>query len=225
MGEIDRPEPSQLRISDADRHRVAEVLREAAGEGRLDLDELDQRLGDTWSARTYADLVPITADLPGHVTPAPGAAAAPRPGTAPRYTTSVVLMGGQDRKGEWEVGDRYHAVALMGGVILDLREAVFATHEVVINASAVMGSVDVVVNARTRVTVDGVGIMGTFDEARSRVLPEIDPGSPHVRVRGLALMGAVTVSRKQMPGEPRPPRRPRLPRGGPPHLPPHLPGH
>ena len=61
---MDTPDPSQLRISDQDRHQVAEVLREAAGEGRIDLEELDQRLDATFAARTYADLVPITLDLP-----------------------------------------------------------------------------------------------------------------------------------------------------------------
>jgi Domain of unknown function (DUF1707) len=38
--------PPGLRASDADRDRVAEVLRQAAGEGRLTLDELDERLDD-----------------------------------------------------------------------------------------------------------------------------------------------------------------------------------
>ena len=61
---MDTPDPSQLRISDQDRHQVAEVLREAAGEGRIDFEELDQRLDATYAARTYADLVPITLDLP-----------------------------------------------------------------------------------------------------------------------------------------------------------------
>ena len=37
---MDAQDPSQLRISDDDRHKVAEVLREAAGEGRIDMDEL-----------------------------------------------------------------------------------------------------------------------------------------------------------------------------------------
>ena len=59
-------DPTRLRISDSERHQVAELLREAAGEGRLDLDELDQRLEATYAARTYADLVPITLDLPSH---------------------------------------------------------------------------------------------------------------------------------------------------------------
>ncbi|MCW2760664.1 MAG: hypothetical protein JWR85_865 [Marmoricola sp.] len=57
-------ERSRLRVSDADRHRVAELLREAAGEGRLDIEELDERLEAAYAAKTSADLVPITADLP-----------------------------------------------------------------------------------------------------------------------------------------------------------------
>src|SRR5690606_14939839 len=68
----DRLEPSELRASDADRERVAEVLRQAAAEGRLDLNELDERLGLVYAARTYADLAPLTRDLPtGDVTPLP----------------------------------------------------------------------------------------------------------------------------------------------------------
>ena len=74
MGEIENrpPDPSMLRISDSDRQKVADVLRDAAGEGRIDLEELDERLELTWGAKTYADLVPITADLhlPAHPHPA-----------------------------------------------------------------------------------------------------------------------------------------------------------
>jgi hypothetical protein len=47
---------SRMRISDADRHRVAEVLREAAGEGRLEFDEFDERLELTFSATPPAEL-------------------------------------------------------------------------------------------------------------------------------------------------------------------------
>jgi len=61
-----RREAAEMRISDAERHDVAEVLRNAAGDGRIDLAELDERLEATYAAKTYADLVPITADLPVH---------------------------------------------------------------------------------------------------------------------------------------------------------------
>jgi Domain of unknown function (DUF1707) len=62
-----------LRIADADRERVAERLRRAAGEGRLAADELEERLEAAFGARTQADLTPLVADLP-----------AERPPTGPR---------------------------------------------------------------------------------------------------------------------------------------------
>ena len=123
------PDPTRLRISDADRHQVAEVLREAAGEGRLDIDELDERLEATYGAKVYADLVPILVDLPSGELELPKAAMpARRPGATPasgavRHESSLAIMGGQDRKGVWEVGPTHTAFTLMGGIDIDLREA------------------------------------------------------------------------------------------------------
>ncbi len=208
-GPLEPVDPMQLRISDADRHRVAEFLRDAAGDGRLDLAELDERLGATYAAKVYAELVPLLADLPGEA-PLPPSAPVRRPaGTPPSYpvadlpspTSSFAMMSGQTRKGLWAVGASHTAVSVMGGVDLDLREAVFTNRELVINATAVMGAVDIVVNARTQVVVEGIGVMGAFEEGRAKVPAELDEHSPVVRVRGLALMGAVTVTRKAMPGQ------------------------
>ena len=75
----DRPQP-ELRASDADREATAERLRQACLEGRLDGDELDQRLGEAYAARWTSELERLTAD----VTPAPAAPPAPAPyGYAP----------------------------------------------------------------------------------------------------------------------------------------------
>jgi hypothetical protein len=54
----------QMRAADADRDRVAGILGEAYGEGRLSKDEYDTRLGAALSARTYADLDQVVTDLP-----------------------------------------------------------------------------------------------------------------------------------------------------------------
>ena len=205
-------DPSRMRVSDADRHKVAEVLREAAGEGRLDMAELDERLEATYAAKVYDDLLPIVADLPGAGSAVPEVvspahlARPPRPGAVPtsgatRFDTSVALMGSQTRKGLWEIGATHNAFTLMGGIDLDLREAHLAAPEVVITANAIMGGIDIVVNQWTRVSVEGVGIMGDYSQARDKVAPEIGPQSPLVRVKGLALMGGVTVRRKPMPGQ------------------------
>lgn len=56
--------PQSLRASDADRERVATILRGAAGVGLLTLDEAGDRLGAAYAARTTAELTPLTADLP-----------------------------------------------------------------------------------------------------------------------------------------------------------------
>ena len=58
------PEPYDIRTSDAEREAVAEALRVHAGAGRLQTDELEERLERAYAAQTRADLVPLLADLP-----------------------------------------------------------------------------------------------------------------------------------------------------------------
>jgi hypothetical protein len=201
-------DPGGLRISDHDRHQVAEVLRRAAGEGRIDFAELDERLEAAYAAKTYAQLVPLTADLPEQVPGPPlrGPALAHRtsaPSTfpLPSPNSSFALMSETKRIGVWEVGGQHSALAMMGSVTLDLREVRFGADEVVINAFALMGEVKVVVNPATVVVVDGLAVMGEFSEQRSKAPAEPTAGSPVVRVKGLAVMGSVQVQRKAMPGQ------------------------
>jgi hypothetical protein len=209
MGEVEgRPDPWQMRVSDADRDKVADILRRAAGEGRLRLDELDERLTATYEARTYADLVPITVDLPAHDEqdrPVPGTVPARRPEATPAVThaSSWAVMGDCKRRGHWSLPAQHTAFSLMGSVLLDLREATFQAPATTINASAVMGDVKVLVDARTHVVVDGVPVMGDFKQSRDRVQAAFDHASPTVHVRGLALMGSVSVVRLPPPGTPR----------------------
>jgi hypothetical protein len=201
---MDTPDPSQLRISDQDRHRVAEVLREAAGEGRIDLEELDQRLDATYAARTYADLVPITLDLPATAaTHLPSRPAAPAPSPVvpgPAEERHLAILGGLDRKGVWVVPEHLHVVAFMGGADLDLRQAQFAAREVTITINAVMGGADIKVNPQTHVIMEGVGILGGYSGPSDSVPAELTEHSPVVRIKGFAIMGGVSVSRKPVRG-------------------------
>ena len=61
----------RIRISDADRERVAARLREHFAQGRLSSDELDERISAALTAKTIGDLRPIMADLPDHAPVAP----------------------------------------------------------------------------------------------------------------------------------------------------------
>ena len=195
---------STLRISDEDRHRVAEVLRQAAGDGRIDLEELDQRLEAAYQAKTYGDLVPITVDLPAstsHPTPAPHPVGPATAYTGARHSGSLAVMSETKRTGRWLLEDGHTAFALMGSVVLDLRQAQLGSAEVTVNAHAVMGEVRLFVDAGTTVVVEGYAVMGEYSEQRPKVPFDATRGGPVVRVRGFALMGSVHVQRRGAPGE------------------------
>jgi quercetin dioxygenase-like cupin family protein len=200
MSELPAPDDRhQLRISDADREKVTEVLREAAGEGRITLDELDTRLEATYQAKTYADLVPITRDLPVGNTASPelirrDAYPAERFGGTPKRRRSIAILSGARRGGPWVVPSAYTASAFLGGVDMDLREARFTDREVHIRAYAILGGINIVVPDDIEVDVEGIGFMGAFDHSGSGSGVS---GAPRLRVTGFAFMGGVNVERKR----------------------------
>ena len=186
-----------MRVSDSDRERAADLLREAAGHGRITMDELDERLEVAYAAKTYGDLAAVTRDLP-QPAQAPGTAQrAPvdRIGGTPGAKFSLAILSGARRAGRWVVPPSYVAVAVMGGVELDLREAQFSQPEVTIHAYTVMGGIEITVPEDVDVDVSGVAFMGGFDHNASG--PGV-PGAPRLRVLGFALMGGVEVRRKPL---------------------------
>ena len=195
LASMSEVEPSKMRISDADRNKVAEVLREAAGDGRIDFNELDERLEATFAAKTYAELVPITHDL----APAVATGAAVVPGV--KRERAVAIMGGVERRGIWVVPEHFSVFCMMGGAELDLRQARFSAPEVTLRINAFMGGANIIVNRSTNVIVHGVGIMGGYSAPRSDADVQLTADSPTVHVKGVAIMGGVSVVRKSMPGE------------------------
>ncbi|WP_407565133.1 DUF1707 domain-containing protein [Streptomyces sp. 184] len=197
----------ELRASDADRERVADVLRDALAEGRLAMDEFEERLEEAYRAKTYAQLAPLTRDLPaaGAALPevAPRAAAPGRPasGWAGRIggeaTTrrGIAIMSGFQRKGGWTVPRRFTMFSFWGGGELDLREADFETAEVEIRCISIMGGANVVLPPDMALEVRGIGIMGGFDHSQTGV-PHT-PGTPRVTLTGFAFWGGVGTSRKK----------------------------
>jgi hypothetical protein len=189
-------DPASMRASDQDRERAAEVLRDAAGEGRLDMDELDERLEAVYAAKTYAELEPITRDLPQSgerriVAPAPADLA--RFGGRPLSSSAFAFWSGFGRKGTWVVPPSFTAVAIMGGGTIDMRDARFAEREVTIHATAIMGGIDIVVPEDAHVDVSGVGFMGGFDHSATG---GGEPDGPVIRINGFAFWGGVSVKRR-----------------------------
>ena len=186
-----------MRVSDADREQAAEVLREAAGQGRISMDELDERLELAYASKTYADLTAVTRDLPqGGAALSPAAGAVPsRIGGTPRNKFSIAILSGARRMGSWVLPSRYVAVAVMGGVELDLREARYSEPEVTLHAYALMGGIQITVPEDVEVDVSGFAFMGGFDHNASG--PGV-PGAPRLKVIGFAMMGGVEVRRKPL---------------------------
>jgi hypothetical protein len=190
------PERHEMRISDVERDNVASILRDAAGDGRLDLEELDERLTAVYAAKTYGDLEPITRDLPS-ASSAPAGPAAPsgaRIGGTPSSSVGIGIMGGFERKGTWVVPETFTAVTFWGGGQLDLREARFAAQQVTINAWAIMGGIEILVPDDAEVHVNGIGIMGGFDHRATGAASS--PGAPRIVINGLAFWGGVSVERR-----------------------------
>jgi Domain of unknown function (DUF1707)/Cell wall-active antibiotics response 4TMS YvqF len=191
--------PRDLRCSDVDRERVAEALRQAAGDGRLTLSELEERLDAAFRARTYGQLEPITADLPQGPYPVPGL---PNPVTVPRRPASsahvsmarqeriMTVLGEERRSGRWEVPAKIDVTCLLGEAKLDFTEAIVRHREVVVQVAAIMGSVTLIVPDGIDVRLDmSASILG---ESRQLTGP-VTPGGPVYWVRGFVLLGDVTV--------------------------------
>ncbi|MFJ8231398.1 DUF1707 domain-containing protein [Streptomyces sp. NPDC094448] len=198
----------EIRASDTERERIAERLREAAAEGRLGMDEFNERLDAAYRARTRGDLESLVGDLPET---AHGGSLSAVGGQAPRRWTDRIggragsrqafaLWGGFDRRGRWTVPRVFTAFALMGGGDLDLREADFEDREITVRCWSVMGRIDIAVPPEVTVEVTGARVLGRFRE-EGGVEPRIDPAAPRIRVRGLALMGGVVVTRKHTKAE------------------------
>jgi hypothetical protein len=183
----------QLRVSDEDRERAVLALREAAAEGRLTFDELAGRAELAYTAVSRGELEQLVADLPT----APGARATPDQPPRKRRRWNVAIMGGSVRKGRWRPAPDLVAIALMGGVELDLRDALIDDEDIVITAVACMGGIEIIVPEGIEVDLGGFALMGGH-EYRPGSEP-VRPGTPMVRVRGYALMGGLEVRVKRSP--------------------------
>jgi Domain of unknown function (DUF1707)/Cell wall-active antibiotics response 4TMS YvqF len=181
----------ELRVSDAEREATVVWLREAGGEGRLTLEELAERVERADAARTRGDLDALTADLPRSM---PGGAASLPDAPRKERRWVVAIMGGEERRGRWRPSRRTNAIAVMGGVDIDLREAELADGAEIL-AIPVMGAVTVTVPEGVSVEMSGFALMGGNAGPDDKVLPL--PNAPVVRVRAFSLMGGVVVERKK----------------------------
>lgn len=185
---------AELRASDADRDRIADILRDALAEGRLTAEEHAERVEGVLAAKTVGELDVFIRDLPAaHHRHAPPHAPAPhRPpaGAIPADPDDnlVAVFSASVRKGRWRVGRRIHAYAIFGSVEIDLSEALFEYRQVVIKAFSIFGNIEIRVPENISLRGTGGGVLGNFEVD---TLDSTDPDAPVVYIDGWAVLGNI----------------------------------
>jgi hypothetical protein len=186
----------KLRASHEDRDRVIEVLRVAAGDGRLTSEELDERLEVAFSARTYGELAALTSDLPvGKQAIAPLDVSQP---VAPKDVVRLECRSGNvSRVGRWVVPRRIEVRVTSGGCKLDFTDAVIGHRSVQLDAEVRSGSLTIITKPGIAVDTDDVAIGSGHIKVRTPWGPDV-PVSLLITVSGRVGSGAIVA---------RPPRR------------------
>ncbi|MER5435567.1 DUF1707 domain-containing protein [Streptomyces sp. NPDC002588] len=188
------PTPTaELRASDADRDRIADILREALAEGRLTADEHAERVEGVLAAKTVGELEVFIRDLPAaHPRRAAPAAASHGPvaGAIPvdPDDSVIAVFSSATRRGRWRARRRIHAYAVFGTIEIDLSEALFEYQQVMIKAWAFCGNIEVRVPENVSLRGTGGGVLGNFEVD---ALDSPDPDAPVVYVDGWAVLSNI----------------------------------
>lgn len=175
--------PARLRASHQDRDRVVELLRVAAGDGRLTAEELDERLEKALTARTYGELAALTRDLPA----AAGAAGAEQPKDLVRIECA---SGSAKREGQWVVPRRMDIRARAGSVTLDFTDALITQPVLRIDADVRSGSLHLITRPGVVVDADEVSVRSGSISAPSLWRPEV-PVTLRIEVSGTVGSGSI----------------------------------
>ncbi|MEU4194588.1 DUF1707 domain-containing protein [Kribbella sp. NPDC026611] len=193
------------RVSDLEREEVADVLREAAGEGRLSYGELEERLETLYSSKTYGELVELTTDLPNGPR-APGVQSVPA--VSPQYSGAMVesgpvinvFMSETKRMGQWVVPQRQEINAVLGDVTLDYTEAQIPFAEIHLDVKSILADVKLRVPSNAIVLLDSNPILGSISEQEAALKSVPDPNTPttapiRFHIRGTAILGEIKIKR------------------------------
>ena len=175
-----RAGPAAQRAGDADRDAVAAMLRIAAGEGRIDLSELEERLGQLNQAKTYGELDALVADLP---------AAAQRDTLVLRTTTANIKQAGR-----WVVPKLITAESTTGWITIDFTRAVCAHREVTVEVVTKTAWIELILPEGWAARV---GPLGTYTgHLSNKAAGTPYPGAPTVTVTGDPLFGYIRIRQR-----------------------------
>ena len=192
---MSEPNLPELRASDAEREQTIELLRHAVAEGRLPVDELDERVRSVYTVATRGELQALVADVSTGSIVAETDSHPARPITPGDGGTRrlISIMSGHERKGRWRVAPEVRVVNVMGGTDLDLNEAELSAAETHIRIVSVMGGGEIHVPDGVDVQVSEFSFMGGNDVKLGDQLPP--PGAPVIHLRLVSIMSGFSVRR------------------------------
>jgi hypothetical protein len=175
-GEIAR---SELRASHEDRDRVVELLRVSAGDGRLTSEELDERLEQAMTARTYGELARLVADLP-----AVGSALSPAAALRAKDVVRIDTRSGHvKRVDRWVVPQRMEVKVTSGHVLLDFTQAMITQPTLKLDVEVRSGHIKLLTRPGIVVDADEVAIRSGHVRVKAPWNSEV-PVQLHIEVTG-----------------------------------------
>lgn len=198
-------EARNLRVTDAEKEHVGQLLQRAVGQGMLSLGEFTERMDTALASKTRGELNSVLADLPG-MQIAPDQRPARYPSTsapqqeyqqhAPSWTGDrgeVVraTMSTVSRKGPWNVPPKLSVDSKFSTVTLDFTQAIMSTQVVEVTLSDYCSTISLVVPPEATVDLNAVETVGGSASNKVRTGPPI--GRLHVVVRGKIRFGSVTA--------------------------------
>jgi hypothetical protein len=175
---LEQQPPPGPRASDNDRERAAAVVQDAHTDGRLDFQELDERLTQIYTAKTQLELRNVTADL---VPVAHGSS---------QELTLKARHSSQKREGAWTVPERLTANAEHSQIRLDFTDAVVHWAEITVDAQTNHSSIVMIVPEGWSVDIDTIDM--SHSQARNKAT-QPRAGGVRLRVTGKARHSQLTV--------------------------------
>ncbi|MFI9507045.1 DUF1707 domain-containing protein [Nocardia sp. NPDC052566] len=203
----------ELRVSDAEREHVGQLLQRAVGLGMLSLGEFTERMDTALAAKTRGELNAVLIDLPGvrligqpaaprtafvnNAAPfakgRPPVSHIPPPPAPPRGAGNVIRsrLSGVHRRGPWQVPPTLHLNTWLSGVTLDFTEAIMSTQVVEVYVDDYCSSLTLVVPAEATVDLNALDLIGASVNNKVRTGPPIGP--LHLVVHGRLRLGSITA--------------------------------
>jgi hypothetical protein len=185
------------------REQVIEQLSTGYSNDFLSEIEFEERVEQATSAKTHQELRSLIVDLPvagSPNAPVPAGRSMNLPvnindGEVDEESSVIAVLSGSERRGVWYPPKVLHAIAFLGGVDIDLRDAKIPASGMKINAIACLGGVDITVPEHANVVINGIGILGGFEGKTDRAA---GPGAgPTITIDGVAFLGGVEAKTKR----------------------------